>query len=383
MSGKSCSPVLSQVAAVLLIIGTITVDGAAGVPKTKEELLAQYYRWMREEQEWIVAQQLPEGPIPLDRNTVMPYFGNFATYGLMVNEESGHRYGENVRRHLQWYIDHINRPDRFGVYGTVYDYMVAWNGKLVSKENYDSSDSYAATFISALRRYAEATGDYHFVIRNRQHLQEIVGAIEATLMTDGLTWAKIDYPVRYLMDNSEVYAGWRDLAWLYRNVLGDEAKAAYYDGVAEKARSAMERRMWKGDRYSMAIDNRGVETEFSWDKWLFDATAQMFAIWNGVVDPKSERARQLYAALNAHHPEWMYLGFDDVFAWAAIGYTAALVGDYDSADAYVRSVRAHYINSLRRAHPWHPSDASFYVLTLYELARAVEEGRWSGPVGRM
>ena len=34
-----------------------------------------------------------------------------------------------------------------------------------------------------------------------------LGAIEATQDADGLTWAKPGYPVKYLVDQSETYAG--------------------------------------------------------------------------------------------------------------------------------------------------------------------------------
>ncbi|HHV56036.1 MAG TPA: hypothetical protein GXX55_11425 [Firmicutes bacterium] len=356
-----------------------TTAGGASPAKgdTRMQLIQQYTQWIEEEQEWIAWTQLPQGPFPTGRR-VVPYFANFATFGLLVDEGDGPAYGAAVRRHLEWYLAHLERPDYLGIRGTVYDYELSWDGVLRPTGDYDSSDSYGATFFSALRRYYEITGDREFVQKHRAELEEIAGAVLATQQRDGLTWAKPNYRVKYLMDNSEVYRGLADLAFLCREVLGDAALADRYQAKADQVRRGIERYLWKGDHYAMAIDDRGQA--FPWDgkKWYPDATSQLFPIWLGVIDPQSDRARQVYQRFNQEQPGWVRLEKDDPFPWATMGYAAAVMGDYDRADQYVRAVRAHYVEAGRRSWPWHPSEASFYVLTLAELRQAVASGQWPG-----
>ncbi|MBE3577237.1 MAG: hypothetical protein IMX00_06055 [Limnochordales bacterium] len=375
---------VSLLVVLLLIMGAVGFAGVGCVQATtaaaelSEEawrVIEEYSRWIAEEQEWIVSTQLAEGPFPTGKR-VVPYFANFATYGLLLSPTDGEKYGPAVRRHLEWYLSKLERPDRFGVRGTVYDYELSWTGKLESKEDYDSSDSYGATFFSALYRYYKATGDRAFVVSHRAELEEIAGAVLATQEPDGLTWAKVNYKMKYLMDNAEVYRGLLDLAALYREAIGDIERAVHYENEAARIRDAIEKKMWKGDHYTLALDAAGRALPFNGKKWYPDATSQLFPIWLGVIDPSGEKASRIYQRFCADQPGWVELEKDDPFPWAQVGYTAALVGDYQRADAYVRAVRRRYVEAGWRAWPWHPAEASFYVLTLDLLRQAVEKGAW-------
>jgi hypothetical protein len=377
--GKALIEVL---AALLVTIGPAAFAGVgcataaeAGLSEEAKRVAEEYSQWISEEQEWIVGTQLAEGPFPT-ANRVVPYFANFATYALLLSPEDGAKYGQAVRKHLEWYLSKLERPDRFGVRGTVYDYELSWTGKLESKEDYDSSDSYGATFFSALLRYYKATGDRGFVVNHRAELEEIAGAVLATQTSDGLTWAKVNYRMKYLMDNAEVYRGLLDLAELYREAVSDEERAVHYEAEAARVRDAIEKKMWQSDHYTLALDAAGRALPFNGKNWYPDATSQLFPIWLGVIDQRSEKAVQIYHLFNANQPGWVELEKEDPFPWAQVGYTAALVGDFERADAYVRAVRRRYIEAGWRNWPWHPAEASFYVLTLDLLRQAVEKGEW-------
>ena len=76
------------------------------------------------EQDWIAAQQLDSGAIstwgghlaPRDGDVaVNPYFANFAALGLCAKRDRL----DVVRRWMDWYFDHMNKPDGHGFTGTV------------------------------------------------------------------------------------------------------------------------------------------------------------------------------------------------------------------------------------------------------------------------
>ena len=120
-------------------------------------------------------------------------------------------------------MESLSRPG-VGVHGTVYDHEV-WYG-VPSTQSYDSSDSYAATFLTLVRAYYDTTGDAAFLRGIEADLRLVAGAIYSTMdPRDGLTYAKADYRIKYLMDNAEVYRGLLDWAYLLREVYGDAGEA--------------------------------------------------------------------------------------------------------------------------------------------------------------
>ena len=126
-----------------------------------------YQKIATEEAAWLASLQIDNGALLMTRGpngdfTMNPYFADFAALALLGAGES---YYENVRRYMDWHFDHLNtaQTDYNGVDGTIYDYTVTLsNGKLVSekisinadgKKSYDSTDSYAATFLCVVAKY--------------------------------------------------------------------------------------------------------------------------------------------------------------------------------------------------------------------------------------
>ncbi|MFA6551812.1 MAG: hypothetical protein WCV41_04775, partial [Patescibacteria group bacterium] len=170
----------------------------------------------RAEADWVVSCQRASGALTLNPGgvNINPYFANLA---IMPLSELGADYRLAVKKYIQWYLAKYNRaPDNLGVVGTIYDYAVTDQGEtpkyLVDSEskNYDSSDSYAATFLSVARAYQKNYGDREWIKQITPDLKIIAGAIEATRQANGLTFAKLNYDTQYLMDNTEVWRGGED-----------------------------------------------------------------------------------------------------------------------------------------------------------------------------
>ncbi|UVI29524.1 hypothetical protein [Paenibacillus spongiae] len=308
---------------------------------------------LNREAAWLSSLQLENGAIPMSPGggpyRVVPYFTNIALLGLLEKPEQA----PVVRKYMDWYFAHLNRTAGPDVpLGSIFDYTVEADQRTEKASgDFDSTDSYASTFLNLLRKYAEATGDTEYLLTHRSDIELIAGAMLSTKQADGLTWAKPAYRVKYLMDNTEVYKGLVDMEWISGTVFGDKAGAAAYRKHKKDVFAGIEKMLWSDDKnaYAFAKMEGGELSYPNWDTFYADATAQLFPIWTGVLAPDSKRAQQLYAAFNEHHPGWPQLNKGDAFPWALLAYTAAIMGDRTRVDAFLESVRTTYLD---RDHPW-------------------------------
>ena len=105
-------------------------------------------------------------------NTVNPYFDDFACLGLVSYGRAADR--QTVLNYINWHIAHMNTAaqDKYGLAGTIYDYADG-----VSTGAYDSTDSYAATFIMLLDNYCRVY-DSDFLQGREDLLDTLVGVMK-------------------------------------------------------------------------------------------------------------------------------------------------------------------------------------------------------------
>lgn len=297
----------------------------------------------------LLANVLPSGAIKVkpDDDRIIPYFANLAAMALLPDRPL------DVRDYLQWYLAHLNRPDRFGLYATIYDFAVDDNGFEQPTQGYDSADSYAATFLTLLRAYVETTGDRDFVRANLVDIERVASVILQLQDSDGLVWATAARREKYLMDNCEDYRGLDDFAAVMDD-LGVSDAAAVVREAARRIADGIETRFWDPARgnydwaiYTFRVLGRKV-AEFprksSWRQWYPGTVAQVFPVVTGVLRPSDPRAVSLYASLNARHPGWVNQAKRDPNPWSVLGYAAALMGDDQRAMAFVRATSAVYLD---------------------------------------
>lgn len=287
---------------------------------------------------------------PNTNSHMIPDFATTTAMGLLAEPQNAPR----VRRYLDWYMRHVNWPDYNGLYGTVYDYYISPTGEetVVMEGNhphYDSTDGYAASFIQLVRRYYEVTGDAQYLIDKRYFIELIGGVMRATQQPDGLTWARPDYQIKYLMDNAGVYVAFADLEWLAQEVYQDAPAAAYWRTYKNQVAAGIEGKLWSTQyqMYLPYIDGADHGPIPDWDIGYPDALAQMASL-GAVVTPASPRAQHLYDTFNLHHPDWpMPNGAS--FPGAMLAQRAALMDDRTRADTFLCMVQRHFIS---RGHPW-------------------------------
>lgn len=330
---------------------------------------------------WLSGLQLPNGAMPMTAAKtgtvkVNPYFSSFAVLAILEGDK---KYYPVVKKYMDWHFAHLNTAatDYNGVDGTIYDYdITVSDGKVVSEaiatndrgtKQYDSSDSYAAMFLAILWSYYDKTGDAAYIKAHYTEIKRILNALYNT-MNDGLTWAKPDYKIKYLMDNAEVWRGIDKAVLLYEKVL----KPAFADASAMLTRlkadrtlvaSKIEELMWNeaGQYYECAIGEGGeVAYNFDWNNFYPSATSQVFVITNGLLKTDSARAKLVYANFNKYYSTgeskktWEQMSIPDAFYWGELVYAGALMKD----EARVKSYMTLYRRVMKNhAYPLYNADA--------------------------
>lgn len=246
--------------------------------------------------ELIQRQQTGDGAITMglvgrDESTVNPYFGCFAAEGLLAEYRST-RDAALLRSALawgDWYAAHQN-PN-----GTIFDYK-GHAGAWRSTAHYDSSDSYAAVYVSFLLDLYRASRDKVWLRGKQASIRLALAGIRLTMQPNGLTLAKPTYPVMYVMDNTETLQGLRSAHEL-AIALRDTAEGRRTQAEADRMEAAIDSLLWdlSGSSYYIGIQTDGGKSTGLKD-WYPDIMANLMAIaWL----PPSARNQALFGRVFA------------------------------------------------------------------------------------
>lgn len=355
-------------------------------PKPDEPLKenkAMYQNIFDSETAWLASLQLDNGALPMTKvdngsATLNPYFSDFAALALL---DKADKYAGHVKKYMDWHFRHLNsaKDDYNGVDGTIYDYTATVSkGKVTSekihmnkgKKHYDSTDSYAATFLTVLDKYYRNTGDSGYILAHKNEIRRVINAMYAT-MHDGLTFAKPDYEVKYLMDNCEVYEGCVAAVNLLKKVIvpkdsSFKSTLTQCEQNTALVKNQIEKVMWneKGQYYEPGLFRDGTAgVKFSWSEYYPSATAQTFPIQCGLIDPSSARAKQLYNDFCTHY-QWEDFKIPDSFYWGSNVLTAAKMSDTHRVNAYL----TRYQKIMKRhAYPLFNADAAKVCMAAYYM----------------
>jgi len=313
---------------------------------------------------WVVssASSLPDGAIIFTSDKIDPYFSNLAAIGLTKNKN----YYPQVKAWMQWYIAHLNYPDKWGLYCTMYDYSVSGTTE-TSLNDADSTDSYAASFLSLAWAFWQ-TGDADaraYISTLSYQLDCIGGVMVQTQQSNGLTWAKPDYQIQFLMDNAEVYKGMRDVASLF-NALQNPNARDWYNAHAVSVSNGIRDNLWDAAHGNYLTSVGAPATD--WTKWYPDSTPQLFPVLHGVIPSSDPRAQQVYTTFNQKWPNWT-TQFADAFPWVAVSGASALMGDTGRVNTYINTVQTHHVNT-GFPYPWYCAEAGWFMrVNNYMLGR--------------
>jgi hypothetical protein len=335
-----------------------TSGGNSGNTVPPGATLKTYKANLRAASDWVAGHStLADGAILYTPNRIVPYYSNIAAMGMTKDPS---KVGQ-VRAWMEWYIAHLNSHDVWGLGNTIYDYNVSGSTETPTNDA-DSTDSYPATFLSLAWKFYQ-TGDPNaqwYVKSVAAHLDAIGQTLVRTQQGDGLTWAKPNYQIKYLMDNCEVYRGLRDAAALFQN-LGYGSKAAFYNSHADAAFQGIWN-MWLGDGFAVYKDNGGNLAAPNWNTWYADAVSQLFPVLEQVLPASDPKVQEVYWRFNVAWQNWDNLSFNssDPFPWALVSNAAARMGDSARVNTYVVNIQNLYVN---RNFPWpfYSMEAGFFM----------------------
>lgn len=365
-----------------LEVGNVIITADTGKEKfmceveVREAMSPKFYEIAEEEKEWFFSQQLSNGAFcnryhENGEVSINPYFSSLGVWCILQCELTADE-EVKIREYLEWHFDHINyEKDYNGLVGTIYDYKaVVENGEVIeeySKEEYDSTDSYAAVFLSALWKYYEKTGDDKFLVKNRESIKLITEAMLATLKGD-YTYCKPDYEIIYLMDNAEVYEGLLSAEKIFLKVLNQESYANEISDIRKNFKEDFNEVWWRGDHYSpyLGMDYSYDDDTFSWKNFYADAVSQFSPIIYNLVD--SKKVEIVYSEFcdnwKWEEMDYYYRG-EAEFYWGMLMYGAVKVKDCDRAEKYLEIYRKE---TDLKEYPLILSECAWVTLGTKELA---------------
>lgn len=216
---------------------------------------------------------------------IQGYFANHAALALLAANEldASDEDLRRVERWLEWCAKHQS-PEGFW-----FD-QEGTSAKYSSTGKVDAWDSSAALYLLVAERY-QRTGKSlsSNVLRATKNAVKCIKAVEDP--TDGLTWAKPDFKVKYLMDNIETRAGLVAASKLYKRLNMNPESVA-----TEKMAERIDKRLpdyWDDSKqwYAYALHPNG-QFETDSEKLYPHGLAQLFGIafvqqraacWNRMV----------------------------------------------------------------------------------------------------
>jgi hypothetical protein len=326
---------------VATVVVTCSVAVAAAFADTRSDV--------RIDADFILGLMRPDGAILADssRTLVDPYVGNYAAWGLAQATAggAGPRYLAAATGWLLWYQAHMDGN------GIVHDETLVSGGALQASDDEDSVDATSGVFLMAVQAAYRATPvlERAALLRRLDHgITAAVGAIQSLRDSDGMTWAKPSWKVKYLMDNAEAYGGLlaaTDLAL----ALGDLPLAATARDGASRARAGL-MTLWNPSTqaYDWALHADGYRQVANWDVLYPDSVEQAWTVAFGVSE--GDRSRALMAHFRQAQPNWdqpratatywdgnSYLNHVDF--WSIVGWAFAAVGDPSGAPTAAAHIR--------------------------------------------
>jgi hypothetical protein len=233
-----------------------------------------------------------------DSRTINPYIVNI----IAIYEMNKQRHINEVKNYIQWYFDHLNYPDQDGLTGTIYDYQMNKTGKEIATSDYDSVDGYAGTFLYLLNLYHRRTGDKGLIDKHWEKIKDIAYLIPHLQSEDGLSRArlKIKDNVKYLMDNSEAFAGIKSFNELAGRT--GRARDPFYLETETNIKNGILETLYNIDmkNFYWAVDDKVKHTS-DWSILYPDALAQIFPIYFGLLDEDREKKKTLWQEFNKRY----------------------------------------------------------------------------------
>lgn len=362
-------------------VGSTSVTVKAGDKKlvcnveVKETVSTKFYEIAMEEKDWFFKQQLDNGAFCNQYNengvvSISPYFSSLGIWCVLQCELNDNEKNK-IKEYFLWHFKHINYEEDYnGLTGTIYDYKaIVEAGKVIeeySEDKYDSTDSYAAVFLSALWKYYEKTGDAELLQENKEGIIDVTKAMLYTL-NNNYTYCKPDYEIYYLMDNLEVYDGLLSVEKIFMEIFNDYEYGNEISKLIKNFEKNFDAIWWEENHYRYYLKAQNVDIEkFSWNSFYPDAVSQIYPIIYNIAN--LEKSNIIYSEFcdSWKWEEMDYFYSKEVdFYWGMLMYGAVKVKDYKRAEEYLDLYRQE---TYSREYPLILSECAWVTLGTEKMA---------------
>ena len=311
---------------------------------------------------------------------IVPYFANFACLGLETKKSQKNE--EAVAAYIHWYVTHMNtsETDKNGLDGTIYDYCAdgtETDANGTKTADYDSTDSYAATFLMVLQNDKSNGGKNADL--TEELLNRLVGAMMGTYNQKlGLTETKPGYGAYYLMDNCEVYRGLMAAASLYQERFSNTPKSRQMKKKAESLKKAICRQFWdkKQNCFLVAIDqNQKSLFKKACTTFYPQAANQLYPVIYGVISPKSRMAKEAYGQFKSQYMQHGKKGHDwtcgdtsDEYPWCILLRGVEKMDDQKNGTRFFSYLQAQYSGNTNQE-GWYCGEAGQLLISIHEASQ--------------
>lgn len=290
---------------------------------------------------------------------------------------------------LRWQVRHL--PVRGADQGLLFDRWVLIDGSAESTclpdlgaehcRQIDATDSTIASLFLLAQAYVQHGGDAALLREPavKLALEKAAETLVNLQQPNGLTWAKRDHAVGYLMDGVEVAAGWRAYAAIQESVWGLPAAAESSRTRARNLYGGVGQLLWDSPRNLWKVSQLAGPTDVS--RWYPDTMAQAWPLlWSSTSQQNSfnqSRAAWQRAAAQwrTNNNAWQTRNVDPAgFWWPAAAVAAYCIGDVPAAVDWVARARAAWLK------PDAPFAWPFQVSDLLWLLWLAEPGPPQAPL---
>lgn len=341
-------------AAALVAALCVTAGRASAVPNVENA---------RSDANWIKTSILTSGqmagaiayyPDAPGLKQIRPYFANYAAFGLIqaTAATGDSQYVNAAWDYLTWYGTHMDAA------GYVHDWDLV-NGTWV-QGGYDSTDSYAATFLMAVRAAYRVSGNTTKLQSLSWPIQVAISIIHSTQQSDGLTWATPAWHMKYAEDAVESYQGLlagQSLA----NTLGLTSTSTDAGNFAYALLSGLGT-MWNSSNNTVywAKAEDGTLSAPDWTVLSPDIMAQGWQV--SYKTATGTRASIILSQIDSHMSNWdQPASHGNNYDVTAMGWGYYFTGNESRAQLAATHIRSAAMTA-NRAWPFMPQDAGALII---------------------
>jgi len=230
-------------------------------------------------------------PVSEKSTTVVPYEVNLMALDLLRNKENPEV--QLCQDYIQWYFNHLNPSDIYGMTGSIYEYDVTFDGREVPLKHFDHVDSTSATFILLLHRFYKVTGYKRFLETNWEKIANIAYLIPYLQDEhDGLIRSLPSTSKKYLRNNCECCAAIAAFVELSEEF--DRPNPEFTDEFEEALEEAILTHFYRKTalEFSWLIDGDNKYAP-DWKTLYPDSISQLFPLLYHIMPGEKER-RELW-----------------------------------------------------------------------------------------